>query len=142
MPINSSRRLQDSDSDSSDGAGRSHTARLSSCTSRQLRQQQTTAAPPTTTANANQQSTTDATVRNQSASVPRGISLLTAPELLRIGLEFVGFDADRQANVCLDTNLKRWKAFYGLPPTTLLPVLVDIKAKFPATRRENQNQSF
>ena len=42
-----------------------------------------------------------------------------------------GFDHSRQNNVNDATNIERFKAFYGLEPTTLVPAFTDVKNKFP-----------
>ena len=56
---------------------------------------------------------------------------LTKKDLLSAGLMHVGFDHSRQNNVKDATNIERFKAFYGLEPTTLVPVFTDVKDKFP-----------
>ena len=56
---------------------------------------------------------------------------LTKKDLLSVGLVHAGFDHDRQRNVKVQTNIDRFKAFYGLEPTTLVPVFTDVKDRFP-----------
>ena len=54
-------------------------------------------------------------------------SIMTAPDVLAMGLQLVGFDAARQGRVIEKTNIERFKAFFGVPPTTVAPLFVDIK---------------
>ena len=54
-------------------------------------------------------------------------SILTAPDILAIGLQLAGFDAIRQGRVKEGTNIERFKAFFGVPPTTVAPLFVDMK---------------
>ena len=56
---------------------------------------------------------------------------LTKKDLLSVGLTHAGFDHSRQNNVNDATNIERFKAFYGLEPTTLVPAFTDVKNKFP-----------
>ena len=51
--------------------------------------------------------------------------------LLFCGLGLVGFDRQRQENVKLARNVKRFVAFYGVPPTSLAPFFNEIKNKYP-----------
>ena len=53
-------------------------------------------------------------------------------EMLSLGLSFVGFDRACQNKVCTETNSKRFKAFFGKLPPTLLPLFLDLRSKFPA----------
>ncbi|KAL7452837.1 hypothetical protein ACHAWC_004556 [Mediolabrus comicus] len=56
---------------------------------------------------------------------------LTKKDLLSVGLLHAGFDHSRQNKVKDATNIDRFKAFYGLEPTTLVPVFTKVKDKFP-----------
>jgi len=56
---------------------------------------------------------------------------LTKKDLLSVGLFHAGFDHSRQNKVKDATNIDRFKAFYGLEPTTLVPVFTKVKDKFP-----------
>ena len=51
--------------------------------------------------------------------------------LLSEGLEYVGFNRQRQKNVQHKTNVDRFKACYGLEPTTLVHVFTDVMKRFP-----------
>jgi hypothetical protein len=59
---------------------------------------------------------------------------LTDAEMLSTGLSYAGFNLDRQRKVCTKTNLKRFKAFFGLPPSTIVPIFSDLSRKFPKIR--------
>ena len=70
--------------------------------------------------------------RRRPLAVPKTlIPPLTKKDLLSVGLLHAGFDHSRQNNVKDATNIDRFKAFYGLEPTTLVPVFTDVKDKFP-----------
>ena len=67
-----------------------------------------------------------------SPAVPKTLTPpLTKKDLLSVGLMHAGFDLIRQQNVKHQTNIDRFKAFYGLEPTTLVPVFTDVKDRFP-----------
>jgi len=55
------------------------------------------------------------------------ICTLTDVDVLSVGLSYCGFDAARQQRVNLDRNLRRFKSFFGVPPTTVAPILRDLK---------------
>ena len=59
------------------------------------------------------------------------IQLLSDVEVLSVGLSYCGFDAKRQKRVNLDRNIKRFKSFFGVPPTTVAPILKDLKDNNP-----------
>ena len=54
------------------------------------------------------------------------VVVLTADELLRKGLELVGFDRSRQQRVCRATNLKRFKGHYGSNPIVYAQIWEDL----------------
>ena len=55
------------------------------------------------------------------------VVLLTADELLRKGLELVGFDCSRQQRVCRATNLQRFKGHYGSNPVVYVQIWEDLQ---------------
>lgn len=57
------------------------------------------------------------------------VVVVTADELLRKGLELVGFDRDRQHRVCRATNLLRFKGHYGSNPIVYAQIWEDLQAK-------------
>jgi hypothetical protein len=57
---------------------------------------------------------------------------LTQKDLLSVGLSYVGFSVQRQQNVKLESNIERFKGFYGLEPRTLVAVFTDVKDRFPS----------
>ena len=61
------------------------------------------------------------------------ISTITAADLLFAGLTYVGFDKGRQS-VRDSENVERFREHYGTPPTTLAPLLNDLKDKFPEVK--------
>ena len=65
------------------------------------------------------------------------VTALTDVDLLFAGLSYAGFDRGRQNNVCINTNLKRFKAFFGVPPSTLVPMFSDLTDKYPKVRRKD-----
>ena len=67
--------------------------------------------------------------RQQKFSVE--IHLLTNTELLFVGLIYCGFDAHRQQRVNLDRRIRWFKSFFGAPPTTLCPMMTDLKDESP-----------
>ena len=58
--------------------------------------------------------------RETPAQIRNGIahSCLTTDYILRIGLKWVNIDEERQ-NVCENTNVTRFKSFYGVEPRTI-----------------------
>ncbi|KAL7528013.1 hypothetical protein ACHAXR_002230 [Thalassiosira sp. AJA248-18] len=63
--------------------------------------------------------------------IPSSVSILTDVDVLSAGLSYSGFDVKRQKIVCLDQNRKRFKSFFGAPPTTLVPMMQDLKSNTP-----------
>ena len=57
--------------------------------------------------------------------------MLTASGILFYGLLCAGFDANRQKKVRLEQSIDRFKSFFGVPPTTILPFLSDLKNDNP-----------
>jgi len=63
-------------------------------------------------------------------------------EMLNAGLLYAGFDSKRQESVNLDTNIERFKAFYQLPPKTLLAYFTDVRRKFPNVSHRDLLMTF
>lgn len=59
------------------------------------------------------------------------VHTLNGMEVLAAGLSYVGFSTARQKRVNLNCNVERFKSFYGIPPTTVAPVLLDLRADNP-----------
>jgi hypothetical protein len=54
------------------------------------------------------------------------VVILTADELLRKGLELVGFEYHRQQNVSRETNLQRFRGHYGSNPIVYAQLWEDL----------------
>jgi len=59
------------------------------------------------------------------------INILTDGDILAAGLSYCGYDTRRQEKVKLYRNIKRFNAFFGVSPTTLLPLMKDLKDMYP-----------
>lgn len=53
--------------------------------------------------------------------------LLTADEILYIGLDLVGFSRRQQQNVCRPTNVMRFKGHYGSNPIVYAQILEELQ---------------
>ncbi len=69
--------------------------------------------------------------RGNHYQVKRDISSLTEKDLLYDGLRFVGYDETSMKQVKVDENVARFKSFYGVAPSTLLPFMKDLKNEHP-----------
>lgn len=65
--------------------------------------------------------------RSKPASIYKEIHILTDVDILYIGLRYAGFEPTRQQNVNDETNIERFKSFYGVPPTTVAPFFKDLR---------------
>ena len=59
--------------------------------------------------------------------IHNNIDILTDVDVLSAGLTYCGFDRKRQQRVNLDRNIRRFKAFFGVSPTTIVPMMKDLK---------------
>ena len=59
------------------------------------------------------------------------VHTLNSMEVLAAGLSYGGFSESRQNRVNLDCNVDRFKSFYGILPTTVAPVLLDLRCDNP-----------
>jgi hypothetical protein len=55
---------------------------------------------------------------------------MTDYSMLAYGLEIVGFSLKRQSRVKHKTNIKRWKAFFGVGPPTIRALYYDLEATY------------
>ena len=56
----------------------------------------------------------------------------TSPDdVLFAGLLLAGFDAERQSRSGPNRNIDRFKSYYGVEPTTVSPILFDLKNEYP-----------
>ena len=58
--------------------------------------------------------------------VDRDMSSLNEEILLFDGLRFVGYDETSLKQVMVKENVERFKSFYGVAPSTLVPFLKDL----------------
>jgi len=65
--------------------------------------------------------------RQANNAISMEISTLTDVDVLFAGLSYCGFDRTKQNRVNIDRNLRRFKSFFGVPPTTVVPILTDLK---------------
>ena len=66
------------------------------------------------------------------ASKPQKINdlcIVTLPDILSAGLAYAGFDMRRQQRCNLKRNTRRFKAFFGAPPSSVLPMFMDLRAE-------------
>ena len=63
-------------------------------------------------------------------------------DMLIAGLLYAGFDSKRQESVNLGTNIERFKAFYQLPPKTLLAYFTDVRKKCPNVSHRDLLMTF
>lgn len=69
--------------------------------------------------------------RNRHDQIWGSIDILTAPDLLYVGLTYVHFDKMRQSTVKHKENINRFIEHYGVPPSAVVPFFIDLKAKHP-----------
>jgi hypothetical protein len=63
------------------------------------------------------------------------VVILTTDEILRKGLELVGFDCRRQQNVSWPKNLERFRAHYGSDPVVYSQIWEDLQVtEIPAAQ--------
>lgn len=55
----------------------------------------------------------------------------TCSDILFAGLFYAGFEPQRQRRNNLQRNTDRFEAFYGVEPSTILPILMDLKHYYP-----------
>ena len=56
----------------------------------------------------------------------------TEDYILSFGLSKVGFDEKRQRRVSRHLSIRRFNAFYGVPPVTVRAIFNDLKADYPS----------
>lgn len=52
---------------------------------------------------------------------------ISAAHFLKTGLSNAGFDENRQESVCVATNMKRFRASFGVSPETCSNILTDLQ---------------
>lgn len=62
------------------------------------------------------------------------IPILTAADVLYVGLTYVNFSKERQAGVNEKENIERFREHYGVPPAAVVPLFNDLKEKYPTIR--------
>ena len=77
---------------------------------------------------------TSAQPKTLTANMYCEVNILTAVDVLSIGLSYVGFNPTRQKRVNLDRNMKRFKQFFGPDPSTIVPFFQDLRNAFPSLR--------
>jgi hypothetical protein len=58
------------------------------------------------------------------------VQIFTDIDILSAGLSYAGFDAKRQGRVNLTRNMKRYKQFFGVDPSTAAPLFRDLRDNF------------
>ena len=71
-------------------------------------------------------------IQPQLVTIYKEIHILTDVDILASGLLYAGFDTRRQAKSNLDRNMKRYKQFYGVDPSTAAPLFRDLRNEFPS----------
>jgi hypothetical protein len=66
--------------------------------------------------------------------IPNSVDIMTSLSILAFGLEQVGFSGKRQARVKSSTNVKRFKAHYGVGPQTVKALFDDLEALYPSLK--------
>eukprot|EP00985_Skeletonema_marinoi_P031639 scaffold37747_cov187-Skeletonema_marinoi.AAC.1 len=69
--------------------------------------------------------------RGNHYQVDRDISSLNEEILLFDGLRFVGYDETSLKQVMVEENVERFKSFYGVAPSSLVPFLKDLQDAHP-----------
>ena len=67
----------------------------------------------------------------QQAVIYHEVNALTDVNVLLAGLVYAGFNEKRQQRVNLERNIMRFKAFFGVPPTTVAALLNDLRDDNP-----------
>ena len=66
----------------------------------------------------------------QVVTIYKEVSILTDVDILAAGLCYAGFDTRRQGKVNLNRNMKRYKQFFGVVPSTAAPLFRDLRNKY------------
>ena len=78
----------------------------------------------------------------QRTEIPPVIRHITDVDVINGGLSFVGFTGIQIGKVCFNTNLKRFKRFFGPDPTTIAPILNDLREKHPSIAPKDAMMTF
>ena len=68
----------------------------------------------------------------QLVRIYKEVHIFTDVGILTFGLLYAGFDTRCQAKSNLDRNMKRYKQFYGVDPSTAVPLFRDLRNEFPS----------
>ena len=91
--------------------------------------------PPTPTQQVHVPPQSSINVRRHREDVIWGsIDILTAADILYVGLTYVNFSKERQAGVNEKENIERFREHYGVPPAAVVPLFNDLKEKYPTIR--------
>ena len=91
--------------------------------------------PPTPTQQVQVPQQRNINVRRHREDVIWGsIDILTAADILYVGLTYVNFSKERQAGVNEKENIERFREHYGVPPAAVVPLFNDLKEKYPTIR--------
>jgi hypothetical protein len=69
------------------------------------------------------------TVQHHAQSI--ALTSTSPSEIMFAGLYFVGFEVEVQKRNNLNRNIDRFKAFFGVEPTTVAPIFQDLKKEYP-----------
>ena len=69
------------------------------------------------------------TVQHHAQSI--ALTSTSPSEIMFAGLYFVGFEIEVQKRNNLNRNIDRFKAFFGVEPTTVAPIFQDLKKEYP-----------
>ena len=91
--------------------------------------------PPTPTQQVHVPPQSSINVRRHREDVIWGSNdILTAADILYVGLTYVNFSKERQAGVNEKENIERFREHYGVPPAAVVPLFNDLKEKYPTIR--------
>jgi hypothetical protein len=82
---------------------------------------------PTTILQLQPTTTTSPATATATATTSTMVVILTADEMMRIGLELCGFDWRRQNKACRALNLRRFKAHFGSNPIVYAQIWEDLQ---------------
>ncbi len=68
--------------------------------------------------------------QSQVVTIYKEVSILTDVDILVTGLRYAGFDTRRQGKINLNQNMKRYKQFFGVVPSTAAPLFRDLRNKY------------
>jgi hypothetical protein len=66
------------------------------------------------------------------------VLFLSAANILELGLHFVGFEQHRCQRTCMTTNLRRFRAHFGVSPEAILAIFTDLQTTTIVEARINK----